>query len=156
MKFRLLTQDELSYFDEDFKHFLIINGIHNEEWVKLNQNNPEKALDLLKLFSDIVLQKVFEKIHYLEFRSKEKLFVFNCEESEIHLIGLQSDDDQIDFSTTESIQYSLTNHPSAIQFFNQSKGYSKNREQEIFELMERGCIQSSMDFYIALQNVIKR
>jgi hypothetical protein len=156
MKFRQLTQDELSYFDEDFKHFLIINGIHNEEWVKLNQNNPEKALDLLKLFSDIVLQKVFEKIHYLEFRSKEKLFVFNCQESEIHLIGLQSDFDQIDFSTTESIQFSLTNHPSAIKFFKQSKGYSENREQEVFEMMEKGCIQSSADFYTALLNIIEK
>jgi hypothetical protein len=44
MKYRRLTQEELTHLEGDLKAFLIINGIEGEAWEKLNQESPEKAL----------------------------------------------------------------------------------------------------------------
>ena len=56
--------EELEVFSEDFKHFLIINGVHHEEWVEMNDSKKEQANQLVILFSDSVLQKVYEKIEF--------------------------------------------------------------------------------------------
>ena len=66
MKYRLLNKEEMEIFDQDFKHFLIANGVSNEEWVELNQNDIEKATQLVELFSDTIFQKVYEKIQFIE------------------------------------------------------------------------------------------
>lgn len=51
----MLTEEELSHFSEELKHFLIVNGIHAEEWEMMNRQNPEKACELVGVFSDTVL-----------------------------------------------------------------------------------------------------
>jgi hypothetical protein len=40
MKYRRLTQEELTHLEGDLKAFLIINGIDGEAWEKLNQESP--------------------------------------------------------------------------------------------------------------------
>jgi hypothetical protein len=37
MKYRCLTDDELKELETEFKHFLISNGVHTEEWEQLNR-----------------------------------------------------------------------------------------------------------------------
>lgn len=46
LKYRSLTQDELKSLETEFKHFLIINELHDEEWNALATNDPEKHKDL--------------------------------------------------------------------------------------------------------------
>ncbi|WP_430405394.1 DUF6495 family protein [Fluviicola sp.] len=43
MKYRILSDEELQHLEGDLKAFLIINGVHGEEWAKLNQEDPQKA-----------------------------------------------------------------------------------------------------------------
>ena len=43
MKYRILTDEELAPLADEFKHFLIVNGVHTEEWVRINSNSPQKA-----------------------------------------------------------------------------------------------------------------
>ena len=78
MKYRMLTADELVPFEEELKQFLIVNGVHGDEWEQMNRDTPEKAIELVELFSDTVLQKVYEKIEFLEFRSVDSCLVFHC------------------------------------------------------------------------------
>ena len=66
MRFRLLSNEELQHLESEFKQFLIINHIHSDEWTQINANEPEKSLALVEFFSDTVLLKVYEKIHFLE------------------------------------------------------------------------------------------
>ena len=65
MKYRFLTKEEMEIFDEDFKHFMITNGVTNEEWLEWNKSDLEKATQLVEVFSDTVLQKVYEKIKFI-------------------------------------------------------------------------------------------
>jgi hypothetical protein len=154
MKYRMLSEDELILFEEDLKHFLISNGIHGEEWKTLNDQEPEKALHLVRLFSDLILQKVYEKLKVIEFRSKENCLVFKLDNDEIHLIGLKAISDTIDLSDTIGIHEALSSHSDKMRFFRQSKPYSKQREEEIHQMIAQGCVPSHEAFWKLLEKAI--
>lgn len=157
MKFRLLNQEERAAFNEDFKHFLIANGVSNEEWLEMNETKPQKAEELVAIFSDTVFQKVMEKMKFLEMRAKDSLLVFKCNKEEIELIGInpKSPEAEIDLSTPESIHESLSTKAQQLQFFKHKKAYSKEREIEVFEMIENGCVPSHEAFWMALDKSIQ-
>jgi len=155
MKYRLLTDDELRHLEEDLKHFLIVNGVHDTEWEEMNRNDPEKALQLVGVFSDTVLQKVYEKLEFLEFRSADSCIVFHLlpEEQEVIAIN-RKPGASIDLSTVEGIHAALSNSIGELSFFRSKKTYSDSREEEIHQLIENGCMVSSKEFWEALEKVL--
>lgn len=155
MKYRILTNAELQHLEEDLKQFLIVNGIHAEEWAKMNQETPEKAVQLVEVFSDTVLQKVYEKLNYLEFRSADSCILFHCLPEKMELISLQRKDQNCDLSSVESIHEALQNHISNLNFFKSEKPYTANRETAIHELIESGCVVSSSEFWNVLKHVLE-
>ncbi|PIZ06352.1 MAG: hypothetical protein COY57_02475, partial [Flavobacteriales bacterium CG_4_10_14_0_8_um_filter_32_5] len=66
LKYRLLTSEELRELEEEFKHFLIINQIYDDEWKLLNQQKSQKVEELIVLFSNLVIEKALKKIAFLE------------------------------------------------------------------------------------------
>lgn len=155
MKYRILNDTELSHLEEDLKQFLIVNGIHAEEWARINIEEKEKAIQLVEIFSDSVLQKVYEKLTYIEFRSHDTCMVFNCLPDKIELITLQKKlNAKIDLSTPKSIHSALLNNPTELNFFHTEKKYSENREKEIHQLFEQGCYNSSKEFWDTLLLVV--
>ena len=152
MKYRILTDDELKHFEEEFKHFLIANGVHSEEWENMNKLDAEKAIMLVELFSDTVLQKVYEKLKFIEHRSSNSCMVFKLNTDEIELISINTKPEStIDLSTPESIHEALVNHAESLTLFHTKKPYSKVREEEIHDMMESGCLHSDEKFWNALQ-----
>lgn len=154
MKYRLLTDDELSHFEGDLKAFLIVNGIDGPEWEKINKETPEKALGLIEIFSDNVLEIVYSKIHYAEFRAPKSLMVFKINENSTDLISLQlPENSTANFSTVESIHAALTQHAGEIQFFRQSRKHTKTREFEVHALIDQGCVPSDEEFWLSLETI---
>ncbi len=155
MRFRVLTDEELSHFEEDLKGFLIINGVHHEEWLAMNQNAPEKALALVELFSDIVLEKVYTKIHYLEHRSKDSLLVFYVQDQSMEMVSFfKKQEGLVDFSATESIHQSFLNAADQIGFKKQILAFDGPRIDEVFKLIEKGCIPSTASFWQSINQII--
>ncbi|MFK7787047.1 MAG: DUF6495 family protein [Crocinitomicaceae bacterium] len=154
MKYRMLTTEEMEIFDEDFKHFAIANGVSNEEWLEMNQTDKEKAAKLVGLFSDTVLQKVYEKLKFIEHRSPSSCLVFRLNESDIDLISLNRKSDKVDLSTADFIHDALVNNAPEITIFRSKKKYSKVREEEIHEMLAQGCVNSSEAFWIMLEKVV--
>ena len=154
MKYRMLTVEEMEIFDEDFKHFAVTNGISTEEWTEMNQSNKELATKLVGLFSDTVLQKVYENLKFIEHRSPSSCLVFKLNKTEIDLISLNAKSDKIDLSTVESIHEALVKQPTELSIFKSIKAYSKTREEEIHEMLTQGCVNSSESFWILLEKVI--
>lgn len=152
----MLTSEEMDVFDEDFKHFLIANGVSNEEWLEMNSSNVDKATSLVELFSDTVMHKVMEKLKFLEHRSKSSLLVFNCTKENISLISISAkDSSNADFTTPESIHNAFVNHTEEITYFSQTKKYAKEREDEVFEMISDGCVPSSEAFWISLTKALE-
>jgi len=154
MKYRMLTTEEMEIFDEDFKHFAIANGVSNEEWLEMNQSDKEKATKLVGLFSDTVLQKVYEKLKFIEHRSASSCLVFRLNELDIDLISLNRKREIVDLSTAESIHDALVNNAGEITLFRSKKKYSKVREEEIHEMLTQGCVNSSEAFWMMLEKVV--
>ena len=157
MKFKILSKEDLQHLEEDLKHFLIANGVSNEEWIEMNENNPDKAIDLVELFSDVVYQKVFEKIKFLEHQSKTSLLVFHCDKEKINLIGLNVKPGlEGDLSSPEAIQQTMTKNASSLELFKSTKTYSKEREVEVFEMIESGCVNSHEAFWMQLEKLFEK
>ena len=85
----MLTSEELSLLEEDLKQFLVVNHVYKEEWEEINATNPELAAKLVELFSDSVLQTVYEKIEFLEHRSADSCFVFHCLPDKLELTAIR-------------------------------------------------------------------
>jgi hypothetical protein len=155
MRFRILNDEELKALEQEFIQFLVVNHVYAEEWKQINQSEPDKAIQLVELFSDQVLLKVYEKIQYLEFRSKDSLILFYCGNQKIALISVQSKDDKIDLSTAESIHEALTSQVENLTFFKNERVYTMTREDEIHRLIDKGCIVSTADFWNAMNEAVR-
>lgn len=154
MKYRLLSDEELEIFEEDLKHFLIANGIDGSEWEKINKSDKEKAIKLVELFSDVVLQKVYENVKFIEHRSPSSCMIFSLNPDNIELISINAKNDKVDLSTPENIHSALSKNASQLTFFKTKKGYTKERELEIHEMLMQGCVNSSEAFWIMLNKAL--
>lgn len=155
MKYRLLNEEERKFFDQDFKYFLISNGVKNEEWLEINEKDPDKATNLVEMFSDAVLDIVYKKVEFIEFRSIDSCLVFRCLPGEMELISIVAKpNEEVDLSTPESIHATLIHQPKSVSLFKTKKKYSKEREVEIHTMLEQGCVNSSKEFWDALELVI--
>jgi hypothetical protein len=134
MKYRSLTDEELKELEEEFKHFLISNNVYTEEWEELNASKDEKVQQLIEMFSDIVLDKALKNIKYLEHVTAQDIKSFKCDDSQMVLIGITSKNKAIDFTKDK-----LDDFSADLDIFKANKSYSKQREIEVFELLESGC-----------------
>jgi len=155
MKYRILTKEEMQVFDEDFKHFMIANGVTNEEWIEMNVSDVSKATALVELFSDTVLQKVYEKLQFIEFRSDDACMIFHCKKENMELISLNKIAGNLNLSTPESIHIALSKNPEELSIFKTEKAYNESREMEMHQLFEKGCFVSSQEFWDALIILVK-
>ncbi len=155
MKYRLLSNEELEHLEMELKQFLIVNGVHAEEWLQINKTEPDKAVRLVELFSDSVLETVYDKIKVLEFRSPESCMVFHFHENKVELISIQRNkDSQADLSSPESIHSSLINYSHELSFFKSEKEIQSKRNLEIHRMIEQGCYISTTEFWESLKLAI--
>lgn len=158
MKYRILKTEELKHLELQLKQFLIVNGIDGDEWKRINEEDADKAIELVEIFSDQVLQVVYEKIFYLEKRTKDAFFVFHCKHEKIELIVVQikkgEESSEIDLSTEEGIQDALSNHTNQLVLFQSEKKYDTVRELEIHKLFTDGCIISNREFWDKLRSLV--
>jgi hypothetical protein len=154
MKYRILSQEELELLEDDLKAFLIVNGIHGDEWAEMNKSNPVKAVELVELFSDTVLQKVYDKVRFIEHRSQKSCMVFHLLDDKIELISINANSDAVDLTTPESIHEALSTNAESLSMFRTEKMYLRDRASEIHEMLEQGCVNSSEAFWYQLEKVV--
>ncbi len=147
MRFRRLTIEELTELETEFKQFLIINQVYNEEWIEINQKDLNKANDLVDLFSDQVLSKVYGKIDFLEKRDKNAFSVFAIKKNDIETITIQSKNQSIDLLTKAQIETALNQHLNELEIFCGTKKLAKEKCDEVFDLIKEGCDVSSFDVW---------
>ena len=135
LKYRLLTDDELEELEHEFKQFLIVNEIYDEEWRKLNTEKSEKVDELVIMFSNLVIEKSLKRIQYLEIATSEGINAYYCKEDEIELIGISTQQTGIDFLSLTPDELSTT----PLSIFMTSKKYEKERETTIFGMLNSGC-----------------
>lgn len=157
MKYRMLTDDELKYLESDLIAFLVVNGVHADEWKKINEENPNKARDLVAIFSDQVFDVIYEKIQFVEHRSPNSCLVFAFHAEEQELIAIQrKNGSSVDLSSVEGIHDSLNKHLEELEFFTSKKPYATERNLEKHQLLENGAVISDQQFWNALKQLITK
>ncbi len=151
MKYRRLTQEELENFEDEFVQFLSANTITANDWQKLKQKTPEKAEDLIDMFSDIVMEKSLEKVQYLEHRSRNDVKFFECGEEKMILFGLRLDHEiPVDLTDDATIRQ-LSEEPQrlgdTLKVYRAEKAYKEERNKELFRMLEQGCRVSREDLF---------
>jgi ATP/maltotriose-dependent transcriptional regulator MalT len=134
MKYRCLTDEELKELEQEFKHFLISNNVYTEEWEELNKKKDKRVQELVELFSDVVLDKAIKNIKYLEHITPQGINSFKCNEDQLTLIGVTSRNKSIDFTVN-----TFSDFKDELDIFKTNKPYFKQRELEVFDLLQSGC-----------------
>ncbi len=141
-KYRLLTTDELQQFEKEFIDYLIVNGIDADTWANLKIEKQGEAKKIIELFSDVVFEKILRKAKYLVFTNGPYLYSFRYGERKANLYILKFQDVQFasDSSSQEEILEFIRTNQDNCDLQLQEKNYTNTREQEVFAMLESGCI----------------
>ena len=140
--YRLLTSEELKALEKEFIDYLIVNGIDADSWMQLKAENPEETSKIVELFSDVVFEKILRKAKYLVFVNDGYHYSFYYGEDKAHLYILKFQDVRYssDPSNLKEIMNFLNSNLNKLELQLQVKDYKKTREQELFDMIESGCI----------------
>ena len=157
MKYRRLSMEELKELEPDFIRFLASNSIAGDDWVKMKENNPEKSNQLIDHFSDLIFERTLKKVEHLEFKTPNDIKLFHCMEDKIVMLGLFVEGhSNLDFTkpTDPKLMIEQLKQSSAqLKLYQAEKQFSKQREMELFEMMENGCLISKGDLFYTLQKL---
>ncbi|MFT4535989.1 MAG: hypothetical protein ACJA1A_002785 [Saprospiraceae bacterium] len=150
-KFRTLTLDELQSMEKEFVDFLVVNGIPGDDWIKLKNTDPKRAEGICEAFSDVVFTKILKNCKYIERHASKQIVSIFCDENKMFLMGLDAPNDlDVDFTDKAVLAELKTNPPKGLQTLNSEKEYSKEREVEIWEMLNDGFFISDQKLYMAL------
>jgi len=154
LKYRILTTDELKELEKEFIQFLVVHGILGDEWKKLNEENPNEAIELVEIFSDTVLEKVYSGINYLEYRTKDLLILLAYSEDQIEQIRIQAkDSNNIDFLNWQGFTAAM-NSLEKLDAFYGKKELSSLRNESIHEYVSQGFIPADKVFWEQMKSFI--
>jgi len=141
MKYKQLTKEQFEELHEEFAQFLATQQIDANEWKSIKKDKPTIAEEELNLFSDVVWEDVLNKTKHLEHFSKQSLNLFKCGVKEISRIVVQVGKPAFDFFNDEDYQWFINNtNDDSIQFFKGTKNYDKERNVELFDLIQKGSV----------------
>lgn len=154
MKYRQLTKEQFESLQEEFTRFLASQSIDVNEWNQLKKEKPQVAEEELNVFSDVVWDDVLTRTNYLEHFSKQNINLFKCDEKEIHRIFVKVNKD-IDLLEKEGYEWLLKNTINeAVELFTGTKSYSVERNEELFDLIEKGSAISEGELFEYFQRLI--
>ncbi len=153
MKYRKLTNEELEELRPEFIQFLVSNGIDAPRWEQIKKESPNDAELYLEKFSDVAIEKSLSKIFYIEHSSSSDYKIFHFSDSEAHLIALKSD--TFDLQDRDQIAQALQGNFTNLTAFQAKKSYRKTREEELFDLLNKGCTITDDKMYNLLKTIIK-
>jgi hypothetical protein len=142
-KYRLLTKEELEGLEKEFIEYLVVNGIAAEDWEKMKTETPNSAQRIIDLFSDVVFERILRNVKFLEIHQKQSIRTFSCGADEIEMITMELEDESADFRDPKFIARSMSNPPADLLIYTTEKPYSGSREQEVFKMIDNGCLVSN-------------
>ena len=153
MKYRRLTLEELKPLEDEFIDFLVVNGVIADDWEQLLANDVEKSNKIIDAFSEVVFEGIMRKTQFLEYRSVGELITFSCMVDLIYMAGIRLDPheaDKIDFNDEHAVKQLLARPIGRVKVFIDEKKYKENREKEIFDMIEQGCLISDGKLFKAI------
>lgn len=157
MKYARLTKEQLEELHIEFSNFLASQQIDKNEWDQLKIEKPEIAEQEIDIFSDLVWEGVLKSARYMEHFSKNHLFLFHFNETEIDTIVLNTNNSSVDFLQKEGLQW-LSDHiiSDEVEIRFGDKAFGSDRNAELFEIIQQGGILSQGDLYQQVKTIINK
>jgi len=156
MKYRQLTKEQFFELHEEFSKFLATQQIDVKEWETIKLEKPKVAEEELNIFSDLVWEGVLNKVDYLEHISAQHINLFKCNSKEIIRIYIKLNDKNKSFLNAEDFIWFQKNPlDDSIEYFKAAKKYSKERNVELFDLIEKGSEISKGELFNAIGLLIQ-
>lgn len=153
MKYKRLNPEELQALENEFVNFLASAQITGSDWVKMKAKELSKAEELIDVFSDVVYDKILRKIKYLEYRDAKTLNIFYCADDRIMLAGMRvKEHSQLDLTSPNFFNKWKEENLTMVNIVKSEKPYVKEREEEVFELLQSGCLITDEKLFNALMN----
>jgi PKD repeat protein len=138
----------------DFINFLASMQITAADWEKMKKEENKKANELIDVFSDIVYDKVLSKISYLEYRDEKTLNIFYFAENKVKLIGLRvKEGSKLDLTATDVLGQWTNNNHASVNLVKSERDYEKEKQLEIFELLQNGCLITDDKLFKMLDSI---
>ncbi|UAM99627.1 DUF6495 family protein [Polaribacter litorisediminis] len=138
MKYRQLTKEQFENLHKEFALFLASQKIDVTEWNQIKKEQPNVAEEEMNLFSDVVWEDVMSKTNYVEHFSETTVNLFKCDAEEIHRIAIKVNWD-INLLDQKGFEWLMKNPmDNSVDIFKGSKPYHLERNQEVFDLIEKG------------------
>ena len=154
-KYRLLSVEELQHLEKDFVDYLVVNGITADVWEDLKKNELEKAEQIIDSFSDVVFESVLRKAKYLEIKAPNFIYCYQCNAETIVLVAIETPEStEVDFTDINYVAKAMKNPPKSLSIYSQTKKYSKERELEMFQMLQGGCSLSDGTLFKSLSLVL--
>ena len=155
MKYARLTKEQLDELHPEFIRFLASQSIDKAEWDNIKENKPQIAEQELDLFSDLIWEGVLTKATYLEHFSKNHIFLFECQDTDVYSIVLKALTTEVDFLTKEGLQWLSDNmFTDNIEMKTGKKVFTDERNRSIFELIQQGAFLSDGQLYQQINSII--
>ena len=139
IRFQRLSPKELELLEQEFVKFLASQSIVAGDWEKIKTTDKQQAENLIDDFSNVVYGSVMRKAQFLERRTPKALYCYECLEDRFELVVFEiSEDSSLDLTkdALSSIKDISAIGPS---MYTGQKAYTKEREDEIYEMMTQGC-----------------
>ena len=134
IKYRVLNQVELDELETEFIQFLVVNGV-TDDWVRLKEEEKNKAKTLIELFSDVVWQNIIDKVKFLELYTDRYIQAIQCNSDKFIMVAVTHTDKSFVF--TEKIKLETASGEDFL-LHTSEKEYTKDRGEEIFKLLNQG------------------
>lgn len=145
VKYRKLDLDELKNLEPEFVQFLSSNGVDADKWVSLKEESPQVVENIVNQFSNIVFDKILDKVLLVESRSPGAIQLFKCGKEQIEMKGISVKSGKVDFTKMGEVidrKALLADYRDDLQVMSGSKPYKVDRKLEIFDMMQKGCLIS--------------
>ncbi len=155
MKYTRLTKEQLEELNQEFSTFLATQSIDKKEWDAIKAEKPEVAEQELDVFSDLIWEGVLSKAEYLEHFSKNHIFLFHSFDTYVQSIVLKSLAPEVDFLTTEGLQWLSDNmFTENIEMRVGKKEFTEERNASLFTLIQQGAFLSDGQLFNQINSII--
>ena len=149
MLFKRLSEEDLAGLEKEFIDFLVLNGVTADDWIKLKDDKPHNASQMVDSFSDVVYAGMMRNVKYVERITPTEIMCFYCQPNQVVLVALETKNTNTDFTTVTDFS-NIKNISQDIHIYTTTKQYMKPREQEVFELIEMGAKVSDSTLFNAI------
>lgn len=157
MKYKRLTKEQFESLHQEFTNFLASQSIDREEWSQIKQTQPQVAEQELDVFSDLIWEGVLTNARFLEHFSKNHIFLFHCQESQMETIIIKSFDETVDFLSKSGLQWLGENvFTSKVEVIKGKKQYDIERNTAIFNYILQGAVLSDGQLYIQIMELLNQ